>query len=193
MGQKSPYLIAALFASVSLQALPAQAQPSSSTNYIYYSVSGQSLDEIYGSMVRKGPSSNGIKGFAVTTASPGKKMSVASCKKTGSYNFDVKFVIHLPRPANLARLAESEARSLKQFIGFVKGHEEQHRSIWMSSVSKYDNLLAKSGLRDCTALHNKAMALWSQMVKDSQPRQDAFDRSERRRLESQLFIRLAKG
>ena len=193
MKRKLSYLIAAIFALVGFQTLPVGAQPSSSTTYTYYSVSGNSPEEIYGAMVRKGPSSNGIKGFAVTTASPGSKMSVASCKAQGSYQFDVKFVINLPRPATLAGLSASEARSLTKFIGFVKSHEEKHRSIWMASASKYNTLLRKSGLRDCAALHSKAMALWSQMVSDSQPRQDAFDRSDRRHLERQAFIRLAKG
>lgn len=176
---------------IAMNCLPATAGASMHTRYVYYSVSGSSLSEIHAAMVRSGPTAHGVKGFGVTTASPGSGMSIASCKKSGGYHFDVSFVISLPNAGDVSGLSSTESTHFRNFTSFVKRHEETHRRIWMQTAAKYDRLLQAGGTKDCASAHAKAMTLWRQMVAESAPRQAAFDRVERSHLMAQTFIKLA--
>jgi predicted secreted Zn-dependent protease len=173
------------------QPLPAKAQPASQTTYSYYPVSGSSLRELQNGMARGGPSANGVKGYGVTTVAPGKRMSVASCKKNGGYHFDVAFVIRLPRAASTRGLSSAEIGHLNRFVRFVKMHEETHRSIWMNFAAKFDRQLQAGGVRDCASAHAKAMTLWNKMILASRPQQIAFDQQQRGPLKAQLFMKIA--
>lgn len=171
--------------------LPANARQTAHTVYSYYPVSGQSLQEIHQNMVLNGPSSNGVKGFGVTSVVPGNQMSVSSCVKSGNYHFDLKFIIRLPKIGNAVNLSGIELAQVAKFVKFVQKHEETHRSIWMNYAARYERLLQGSGSKDCASSHAKAMALWKQMMDASRPDQISFDQAQRSVLNSQQFIRLA--
>jgi predicted secreted Zn-dependent protease len=176
---------------LAIQPIAAHSQPTSKTSYSYYAVSGKSLREIRNAMVRGGPSANGAKAYGVTSLMPGGKMSVASCRKSGSYSLDLKFVIRLPKASNTTGLSSTEVAQLTKFVKFVKTHEETHRSMWMNYAVKYDRLLQNSRSQDCAATHAKAMTLWKQMLAAGRPDQIAFDQAERGPLEAHPFIKLA--
>jgi predicted secreted Zn-dependent protease len=172
------------------QLLPVSAKPTSHTTYSYYSVSGGSLQELHRYMLRKAPTANGVKAYGIIAVSPGKQMSLASCKKNGRYHFDLSFVIQLPRAVNTNALSATEIKLWKQFIQLVKNHEETHRSIWMEYAAKFDQKLQAIRFQDCNSAHAKAMMLWKKMLADCNQRQIAFDRQERGHLRINSFIKV---
>ena len=80
MTAKSISLVAAILACSASGA--ALAKPIHITNYTYYTVGGDTAQEIYKSMLRKGPRVNGAKAYAATSATTsqdGKLLQGASC------------------------------------------------------------------------------------------------------------------
>ena len=170
------------------QAPHAYAQPTSHTTYLYFPVHGSSLPELHYDMVSHGPTANGVRGYGVTAAKPGKQLSVESCKRNGDYHFGVEFEIHLPRAANPAVLSVSELALWNRFAQFVKKHEETHRSIWMGCAAEYDRMLQASAPQDCASGQANVAALWSEMLATCQPKQVAFDEGQRGVLKAHPFM-----
>jgi predicted secreted Zn-dependent protease len=175
------------------QALPVSALPTSHTTYSYFPVHGNSLPELHRDMISHGPTAKGVRGYGVTSASPGKQMSVASCKKNGDYHFGVEFVIQLPKAANPAALSNSELALWKRFAQFVKKHEEVHRSIWMDCAALYDRKLLAGTAQDCASGQAKVAALWSEMLAVCGPKQVAFDQEQRGVLKAHPFMTRVAG
>lgn len=170
------------------QALPADAQPTSHTKYSYFPVHGSSLPELHRSMLSHGPNANGVRGYGVTAAMPGKQLSVAACQRNGDYHFGIEFVIQLPRAANAAALSASEQALWNRFVQFVKKHEEVHRSIWMSCAVKYERKLQASAVQNCASGQAKVTRLWSEMLATCGPKQTAFDAAQRGALKAHPFM-----
>lgn len=170
------------------QALPADAQPTSRTRYSYFPVRGSSLPELHRNMLSNGPSANGVRGYGVTTAMPGKQMSVAACKRNGAYQFGIEFVIQLPKVANPAALSVAELGLWNRFVQFVKKHEEVHRSIWMNYAVKYEQKLQASAVRNCASGQATVNRLWSEMLAAGGPKQAAFDAAQREALKAHPFM-----
>ena len=175
------------------QALSAAAQPTSHTKYSYFPVQGSSLPELHRNMVSHGPNANGVRGYGVTAAKPGRQMSVVACKRNGEYQFGIEFVIQLPKAANPAALSAAELGLWNRFVQFVKKHEEVHRSIWMSCAVKYEQKLQASAVRNCASGQAKVTRLWSEMLATCGPKQTAFDAAQRGALKAHPFmIRVAQ-
>ena len=175
------------------QALPADAQPTSHTRYSYFLVHGNSLPELHRNMLSNGPNANGVWGYGVTSAMPGKQMSATACKKNGGYQFGIEFVIRLPKAANPAALSVAELGLWNRFAQFVKKHEEVHRSIWMNCAVKYEQKLLASAERSCASGQAKVTRLWSEMLATCGPKQIAFDAAQRGVLKAHPFmIRVAQ-
>ena len=187
--------ISAVFGVVLLvyQALPAPAQPTSHTTYLYFPVHGSSLPELHRDMISHGPTANGVRGYGVTAAKPGKQMSVEACQRNGDYHFGVEFEIWLPKAANPAVLSVGERALWSRFAQFVKKHEEVHRSIWMDCAAEYDRKLAASAAQDCASGQAKVAALWSEMLATCGPKQIAFDAGQRGVLKAQPFMMRVAG
>ena len=182
---------AAMAVAVCVVSLNAEARPTISISYSYYSVSGSSLPEIYQSMKAHAPSAAGTKGYGVTTASPGKQMSVASCKAGGHYQIGVNVNIRLPK-ASGGGLSSSEAAQWSSFVAFVKRHEETHRMIWLDCTTTFERQFQASAPADCGAAHAKAQVMWRQMVSACMPRQAAFDAAQASVARAHPFMKFAK-
>lgn len=170
------------------QALPARAQPTSHTTYSYFPVRGNSLSELHRDMASRGPTAKGVRGYGVTSAMPGKQMTVAACKRNGGYQFGIEFVIRLPKAANPAALSAAELGLWNRFAQFVKKHEEVHRSIWMNCAVKYEQKLLASAERSCASGQAKVTRLWSEMLATCGPKQIAFDAAQRGALKAHPFM-----
>ena len=145
-------------------------------------------------MLSHAPTVNGVRGYGVTAAMPGKQMTVEACKKNGDYHFGVEFEIHLPRAANPAALSAGELALWNRFAQFVKKHEETHRSIWMNCADEYDQKLRASAPQNCASGQAKVAALWSEMLATCGPKQIAFDAVQRGVLKAHPFmIRVARA
>ena len=170
------------------QAFPASAQPTSNTTYSYFPVRGNSLSELHRDMASRGPTANGVRGYGVTSAMPGKQMTVAACKRNGGYQFGIEFVIRLPKAANPAALSAAELGLWNRFAQFVKKHEEVHRSIWMNCAVKYEKKLLASAEQSCASGQAKVTRLWSEMLATCGPKQNAFDAAQRGALKAHPFM-----
>ena len=169
-----------------------KAQPASRTSLSYYAVTGDTLADLRRDMMRKGPRSEGGIGYGMTTVRPGKKMSVAACKSIGRYAFDAEFVIILPRLATDAKLSAAERQQFSGFVGFVKRHEETHRSIWMKYIARAERDFRAAATADCAQAHTRAMRLWQAMMANCRQIHTAFDKQQRGPLRSHPFIKTAK-
>lgn len=191
MKRKVLFAVPAIFLSAGYPS-PVMAQPSASTSYKYYEVTGESLLELRRDMMRRGPTAQGEVGYGVTTISQGRKMTVAACKSHGRYVFDAQFVIRLPKIAPTARLSGTERVQFSSFVSFVKVHEETHRTIWMKYIAKVDRQLQASGTSDCAAAHSRAMKLWREMMAGCRRLHTAFDKQQRGPLNAQPFVKFSR-
>jgi predicted secreted Zn-dependent protease len=188
---KRRVVFAAAMASTFAVLSPVQAGSSVSTSYSYYNVSGTSLQEVYRSMASSGPMAGGVRGFGTTSISPGRRMNVASCKASGKYQLGIDMVIRLPRAKGAAKLASGDAAKWNRFVQFVKKHEETHRSIWLSCAADFERSFNAGGRGDCGSSHSRAMKLWSKMLAQCNPRQNAFDAAQRSVLKAHPFVKYA--
>jgi predicted secreted Zn-dependent protease len=170
---------------------PSTAGPISRTVYNYYPVSGDTLAQVYRKMASAGPASNGTRGFGATTIHPGEDMSVASCRKHGTYPFSMKFVVQLPKLASSSRLSKSEHKLWVRFARFVKSHEENHRSIWLKEGARIEREFKAPGVLSCEAAKVRADKAWRKLLTSSASKHAAFDAAQANVLKIQPFVMLA--
>jgi predicted secreted Zn-dependent protease len=170
---------------------PACAEVTSQTNYSYFPVSGNSLAQLYSSMLHTGPVSNGTKGLGATSVQRGGEMSLSHCKRYGTYPLAMHFVVRLPALAGGRQLSPSEKAMWTRFVGFVKNHELGHRAIWLSEGAKLRRELDVRKLGSCEAANAKAQMIWSRLMSASLPRHAAFDAAQRGKLTALQFFRFA--
>lgn len=190
MTAKSMVLMAtALTASVCCAAL---AKPVQTTKYTYYTVGGDTAQEIYNSMLRKGPRVNGAKAYAATSATTtqdGKLLQGASCSIDG-YRLNLQFTIRLPKIKNEKVLQASDRSRWQQFSVFLKRHEETHRSIWLGCAADLERQVKSIKAKTCSEADKKAQKLWDKMRAACSKKHVAFDAAEQRKLMQHPFVRL---
>jgi predicted secreted Zn-dependent protease len=169
----------------------AAAQPVMHTHYTYYPVSGHSLREIHRAMETHGPIVNGMRSYGVTIATPGREMSVSTCKAMGHYVLAMDVVIELPKVVNAGALSAGEVEQWNRFAQFVKKHEQTHRAIWGDGAAEMERKFLAGNTGDCAAAHSRAMKLWDAMVAAYRPRQLAFDMAQRSVLRAHPFMKYA--
>jgi predicted secreted Zn-dependent protease len=181
----------------SLVVFPSQvvAEPTQSTKYKYYSVSGDTPGDIYLAMVRRGPDVNGVNAYAstlATTSQSGRLMLGKSCRIDG-YKVKIDFVINLPRLSKEGALNGSTKAQWNRFKSFLKVHEETHRSIWLGCARSLEARIASLSSPSCTALDKQANKLFATMRADCQKKHAAFDAAEQKRLLKHPFVKLVFG
>lgn len=168
------------------------AKPVQTTRYTYYTVSGDSAVEIYDAMIKRGPSVNGAKAYAATSATTtqdGKLLQSTSCQ-IKDYRLKLSFVIKLPKIKNENLLPASDRKQWQNFSAFLKTHEETHRQIWLDCAADLEAKVKAIKARSCSDADAKATKLWNKMRAACGKKQEAFDKAEQRRLMSQPFVQL---
>lgn len=181
----------------SLVVFPSQvvAEPTQSTKYKYYSVSGDTPGDIYLAMVRRGPDVNGVNAYAstlATTSQSGRLMLGKSCRIDG-YKVKIDFVINLPRLSKEGALNGSTKAQWNRFKSFLKVHEETHRSIWLGCARSLEAKIRTLSNQSCTALDKQANKLFATMRAECQKKHAAFDAAEQKRLLKHPFVKLVFG
>ncbi len=190
MTAKSISLVAAILACSASGA--ALAKPIHITNYTYYTVGGDTAQEIYKSMLRKGPRVNGAKAYAATSATTsqdGKLLQGASCSIDG-YRLNLQFTIKLPKIKNEKVLQASDRSRWQQFSVFLKRHEETHRSIWLGCAADLERQVKSIKSKTCGEADKKAQKLWDKMRAACSKKHLAFDAAEQKKLMQHPFVRL---
>ncbi len=190
MTAKSISLVAAILACSASGA--ALAKPIHITNFTYYTVGGDTAQEIYKSMLRKGPRVNGAKAYAATSATTsqdGKLLQGASCSIDG-YRLNLQFTIKLPKIKNEKVLQASDRSRWQQFSVFLKRHEETHRSIWLGCAADLERQVKSIKSKTCGEADKKAQKLWDKMRAACSKKHLAFDAAEQKKLMQHPFVRL---
>ena len=168
------------------------AKPVQSTQYTYYTVSGDTAVEIYDAMIRRGPSVNGAKAYAATSATTtqdGKLLQSSSCQ-IKDYRLKLSFVIKLPKIRNEKVLPASDRKQWRNFSAFLKAHEETHRQIWMGCAEDLEAKVKGIKARSCNEADAKATKLWDKMRTACSKKHAAFDKAEQKRLMAHPFVQL---
>jgi predicted secreted Zn-dependent protease len=167
-------------------------KPHQTTQYTYYTISGDTPGAIYSTLVKRGPRVGGVKAYAATTAVssqsgqliPGKFCSLED------YKFKIDFTIKLPKLKNEAALKGATKADWKKFSSFLKIHEETHRKIWLACASDLEAKVKAIQTTSCAELNEKSTKLWEQMRVSCAKKQDAFDVAEQARLLRHPFVKL---
>lgn len=170
----------------------AGAKPVQTTKYTYYSVGGDTVEEIYSAMLRKGPKVNGAKAYAATSATTtqdGKLLQSSSCR-IEDYRLKLDFVIKLPQIKNEKVLPASDRSRWDQFSAFLRKHEETHRSIWLQCASDLERQVKSIKSRTCGEADKKAGQLWEKMRAACSKKHNAFDAAEQKKLMKHPFVKL---
>lgn len=186
------HVVPVLAVALSCFAPDATARPAHSTRYSYYTVGGDSAEDIYRAMLSKGPRVNGAKAYAATTATSsqdGKLRQTKSCK-IENYRLKIDFVIKLPKIKNEKVLPSSDRARWQQFSSFLKKHEETHRSIWLECANDLERKVAGIKAKTCAQADAAAAKMWEQTRAACSKRHDAFDRAEQKRLVQHPFVKL---
>jgi predicted secreted Zn-dependent protease len=170
----------------------ANASPAQSTKYSYYTVGGDSAEDIYNAMLRKGPKVNGAKAYAATSATTtqdGKLLQSKSCR-VDDYRLKIDFVIKLPRIKNETVLPAADRGRWKQFSAFLKAHEETHRSIWLGCAADLERQVKAIKASTCSQADGKAAKLWDKMRAACSRKHNAFDAAEQKKLMRHPFVKM---
>lgn len=170
----------------------ADARPAHTTKYTYYTVGGDSAEDIYRAMLSRGPRVNGAKAYAATTASSSQdgRLSQGKSCRVEDYKLRIDFVIKLPRIKNEKVLPASDRARWQQFSAFLKKHEETHRSIWLECAADLERKVRSIKAKTCGQADAQAAKLWNQTRASCSKRHDAFDRAEQKRLVQHPFVKL---
>lgn len=170
----------------------AAAKPSYKTKYTYYTISGDTAEEIYGAMLRRGPKVNGAKAYAATSAvttQDGRLRKTSSCR-VENYSVNIDFEIKLPRIKNEKILPPGDRKRWRLFSSFLKTHEETHRKIWLGCAAELERKVKAVKARSCSDADKKAEALWDQIRTACSAKHNAFDAAEQKKLLKHPFVKL---
>lgn len=177
---------------LAISATPALAKPTFSTKYTYYTVGGDSAEDIYRAMLSKGPRVNGAKAYASTLATStqdGRLMQAKTCR-IENYKLRIDFVIKLPKIRNEKVLPAADRSRWQQFSKFLRKHEETHRAIWLECAANLDSKVRAIKAKSCKDADAQATKLWNATRAACGKRHDAFDRAEQKKLVQHPFVKL---
>lgn len=185
-------LVPALALAFTAFATGTNARPAHTTKYTYYTVGGDSAEDIYRAMMSRGPRVNGAKAYAATTASSSQDGRLAQGKscRIEDYKLKIDFVIKLPKIKNEKVLPASDRARWQQFSAFLKKHEETHRSIWLECAAGLESKVRSIKAKTCALVDAQAAKMWNQTRAACSKRHDAFDRAEQKRLIQHPFVKL---
>jgi predicted secreted Zn-dependent protease len=186
-------VIVPVLAAITLVVSPASAKPQDKTKYKYYTISGNSAPAIYMAMIKRGPDVNGVNAYASTSATSsqnGRLIAQGKSCRVDSYKFNIDFTINLPKLKNESALSGQTAAKWGQFKSFLKSHEEQHRSIWLTCARNLEAQVKSLRTTNCKNFDQQAASLWKKMRSSCDKQHAAFDSSEQRRLLKHPFVKL---
>lgn len=162
-----------------------------SINYSYYPVTGRTPAEVYRSILSRGPTVNGDKAIAATSAEGAQNYGLAqgpsSCQIANhhlSFNFDIQ----LPRPIYVSALTPRDRALWQKFTVFLKAHELQHTRLWLGCAADLERKVLAIKARKCEDAKAQAEALWRKMKANCDKLQANFDREQRGELLAQPFM-----
>jgi predicted secreted Zn-dependent protease len=174
-----------------LVSVPAQAKIQQKTSYSYFKVSGNSAGEIYRSLLRHAHGPMGHDAFATTRADIRQRGNYVQGKMchTDATSSLANFKIQLPQLTPITANAKV-LNSWRNFSGFLKQHEEHHRSLWLACTANFNQVAKSLSAKSCHTLKSNYMTLWQTMLQNCKSQNQNFDQTDRAHLAQQPFIKL---
>ena len=188
-------LVLAVFVASALFVDAAVAKPRTTSQYKYYTITGDTPAEIYAAMIKRGPDVNGVNAYASTLATSsqsGRLLQGKTCK-VQDYSFNINFVINLPKLRNEAALTGQTSAKWTQFKSLLKTHEETHRTIWMGCAQALEQKMATLRTKDCKSMDKLAAKMWQGARGACDAKHRAWDKAEQKRLLAHPFVQLVLG
>jgi predicted secreted Zn-dependent protease len=183
-------VLAALMAA----AAPAHGELRHTTEYRVNPIKGTTPAELWRSMAARpiidedGPALANITHdhkLAVKTTNSGKGCRVESL------DFTWRFVITLPKAVDEARMSAATRAMWREFTGYLKRHEEDHRTIFLACGKDFLAKAAKiTAGRSCPGLERKVRKSIDKQYEACMARQRQFDRDEKQSV-ARLALRRA--
>lgn len=160
--------------------------------YSYYTVSGRTPAEIYRAILKRGPTVEGNKALASTSAvaeQDGDLTESPSSCLISDYRLKLSFTVRLPRIQNEAVLPPADRQLWRQFSAFLKQHELRHTQLWLSCAADLERQVTGLKARTCKEASRRAAATWKKSLARCDRLQEAFDAEQRTELLNQPFMR----
>ncbi len=128
-------------------------------NVIYYPVHGASAKAIKDDIIQHGPRIGGRSAFSFTI--PAIKVSKKAVQSGGSCHFKTYRIASvynfvLPRLAATKGLPRQTQTNWNAFSSYLKAHENQHRQIWLTCLSEFENEARALEASSCDSLEKAA-------------------------------------
>lgn len=169
----------------------ALAKPKSTTQYKYYTISGDSAVELYIAMMKRGPHVNGDQAYASTTATQtldGRFMRTNSCR-LHDMNLSFQFTIRLPKLSSTKGLSKTTRDRWQEFSQFLRKHEETHRSIWLACATDFEKRAMAVKASTCESADAEIARLADTARISCNKKHDAFDSAEQKRVAKHPFVK----
>ena len=186
----SAVMVSLLVAAASAAA--SHAETSSSTKVTYYAVSGHTPGEIYAAILRRGPTVQGTKALAATTANAVERHSMLqtpSACQIVDHRVTFSFVVNLPSIPNEYVLPPEDRQLWQHFTIFLKTHELHHIQLWQDCAADLERQVRALRLASCDDLTRRVDEMWKGMRASCDKKQEDFDKEQRTELLQQPFLR----
>ena len=176
-------LLVCLLAGV-LYAGAARAEVVSDVRYKTYTVRGQTAQEIWHDIGRKGPHQRHRGLYAQALSEIRYSWSVTYQRRSGSCRIDaakinVSVLITLPKWAGEKRGSPRLRRTWQRYLAKVRRHEEKHKTIALQTAKVVDREFKKAPqYRTCNALKSYLEKTTDRVLARERRRQDRFDKTD---------------
>ena len=156
-------------------------------NTVYYTVSGRTTDEIFGSVESNGPDFQGVSQGQFTSGLTQSAPSYESTFLDGrdscalqSVMINVDLVVTLPRHSNTSSLPNLQLTRWQNFVDRVAEHEQRHVDIYVETIEGFKNTVEDlpQTFSDCNALEARLASIWERQLALDDEQQNAFHESE---------------
>jgi predicted secreted Zn-dependent protease len=162
----------------------APAEVISDVRYKTYTVRGQTAQEIWRNIGRRGPHQRHRGLYAQALSEIRYGWSVTYERKSGSCRVDaakinVRIVITLPKWAGEKRGAPRLRKAWQRYLAKVRRHEDRHRTIALETAKVVDREFKKAPqYRTCNALKFYLEKTTDRVLARERRRQDRFDKTD---------------
>ena len=175
--------------------IDAAAAPKVSVKTIYYSVRGNSPQNMLTYMLRNGPHGETGRALGTTSATISQNMNLEPAGSgclIRNYRLNVAIVMRLPKLAPGQKLNASVRSRWNGLAAYVRVHENQHKSMFIACARKIDQRVrAVSRKQSCSRIRAQVRAIFNEENAACDRIQRAFDQREASRVRNLPFIRQA--
>jgi predicted secreted Zn-dependent protease len=163
---------------------------------IYYPVVGTTPKAIYESIKKSSPRVARNATFAFTAiatkSDKATRKSKSGCNYS-SFRTSALYIFTLPRLANAKGVSSALASKWASFAQYLRSHEEGHRAIWRSCLTRYDAGVLKLTAKTCEALDKNREKFFTAIKKRCLRDDEAYDFIFRKDVLRQPFVKAALG